>query len=214
MSGAGEDRDLFAGEFVLGLLEGEELTAAEALVASDPNFARAADVWRERFNPLALSVEPVAPPARLWQRIETSTGGNVVPLRRWRAIGIGSLAVAASLAAFIVLRPPEPAQVAVLAPIAGGVPVLLATWTPRGAWSIRPNGAIAVPSGKDLELWSLAAGETKPRSLGVLPADGRRLTASLAPGTQILVSLEPTGGSPTGQPTGPVLYGGSIGALN
>jgi anti-sigma-K factor RskA len=29
-------------------------------------------------------------------------------------------------------------------------------------------------------------------------------------GLQLLVSLEPRGGSPTGQPTGPVLYGGTL----
>ena len=38
--------------------------------------------------------------------------------------------------------------------------------------------------------------------------------ASLPPGTQLLVSLEPRGGSPTGQPTGPVLYGGRLAAVN
>jgi anti-sigma-K factor RskA len=79
---------------------------------------------------------------------------------------------------------------------------------------IQPSGAIAVPSDRDLELWALAKGETRPRSLGVLPASGRRLVAALAPDTQLLVSLEPRGGSPTGQPTGPVVYGGTITAVN
>jgi anti-sigma-K factor RskA len=32
--------------------------------------------------------------------------------------------------------------------------------------------------------------------------------------TQLLVSLEPQGGSPTGQPTGPVLWGGRLAAIN
>ena len=65
-----------------------------------------------------------------------------------------------------------------------------------------------MPTDKDLELWALPKGETKPHSLGVFPPSGRQLTAELAPDTQLLVSLEPKGGSPTGQPTGPVLYGG------
>jgi anti-sigma-K factor RskA len=30
----------------------------------------------------------------------------------------------------------------------------------------------------------------------------------------LLVSLEPKGGSPTGQPTGPVLYGGQLTAVD
>jgi anti-sigma-K factor RskA len=46
----------------------------------------------------------------------------------------------------------------------------------------------------------------------VLPITGRMLTLPARPptGTQLLISLEPRGGSPTGQPTGPVLYGGKL----
>lgn len=36
------------------------------------------------------------------------------------------------------------------------------------------------------------------------------IVAAVAPDTQLLVSLEPKGGSPTG----PVLYGGRLGAVN
>ena len=95
----------------------------------------------------------------------------------------------------------------------GGAPVLMATAEANGALIVQPTASITVPTDKDLELWALSKGETKPRSLGVLPPSGRRLTAELAPDTQLLVSLEPKGGSPTGQPTGPVLYGGWLTAI-
>jgi anti-sigma-K factor RskA len=36
------------------------------------------------------------------------------------------------------------------------------------------------------------------------------LTTPPPEGAQLLVSQEPKGGSPTGLPTGPVLYGGTI----
>ncbi len=75
---------------------------------------------------------------------------------------------------------------------------------------VRPETSVPVPSGHDLELWALPEGASRPRSLGVLPAKGRVVTASLQAGTQLMVSLEPRGGSPTGQPTGPVLYGGRL----
>jgi anti-sigma-K factor RskA len=133
-------------------------------------------------------------------------------LRVWQASTGVALAVAASLAAFIVLRSAPTTGVAVLAPTTGGVPVLLATAEPNGVLNIRPEGAIAVPSDRDLELWALEAGQTRARSLGVLPAGGRRLVAALTPGTTLMVSLEPRGGSPTGQATGPVLYGGRLAA--
>jgi anti-sigma-K factor RskA len=218
-----EDRDLLAAEYVLGTLEGEEAREAARLLESDAAFAASVRQWEARLAPLAAGVAPVAPPAELWARIAASTGvaaGEVVPLafrrrlRVWQGGAGLALAVAASLAAFVVLRPAPPARVAVLAPISGGVPVLLATEQAGGVLVIQPSGAIAVPSDRDLELWALAKGETRPRSLGVLPASGRRLVAALAPDTQLLVSLEPRGGSPTGQPTGPVVYGGTITAVN
>jgi anti-sigma-K factor RskA len=218
-----EERDLLAADYVLGSLEGEEAREAERLLKNDAAFAASVRQWEARLAPLATRVAPVAPPAEVWARIAASTGattGEVIPLafrrrlRVWQGGAALALAVAASLAAFIVLRPAPPARVAVLAPISGGVPVLLATEQTGGVLVIQPSGAIAVPSDRDLELWALAKGETRPRSLGVLPASGRRLVAALAPDTQLLVSLEPRGGSPTGQPTGPVLYGGTITAVN
>jgi anti-sigma-K factor RskA len=217
------DRDLLAAEYALGSLEGADAREAMRLLESDAAFAASVRQWEARLAPMAALVAPVVPPVEVWDRIAASTGGGmgeVVPiafrrrLRVWQAGAGVALAVAASLAAFIVLRPVSPAQVAVLAPISGGVPVLLATEQAGGVLVIQPSGAIAVPSDRDLELWALAKGETRPRSLGVLPASGRRLVAALAPDTQLLVSLEPRGGSPTGQPTGPVVYGGTITAVD
>jgi anti-sigma-K factor RskA len=211
------DRDLLAAEYVLGALEGEERRDAEQLLAADPAFARSVAAWQQRLTPLAAHAVPVTPPVDLWRRIEDSVTPaapttSILPFRRrlrfWQATTAGALAIAASLAAFMVLRQPEPPRVAVLSPLAGGAPVLLATAEPGGGLVVQPTAPITVPTGKDLELWALPQGETRPRSLGVLPPSGRTLVAELAPNTQLLVSLEPKGGSPTGQPTGPVLYGG------
>jgi anti-sigma-K factor RskA len=219
------DRDGLAAEYVLGTLEGDEAQEAARLLRDDPAFSALVRAWETRLAPLADVVDPVAPPPALWDRIEAATTAphptaTVMPfperrrLRLWQVSTGIALAIAASLAAFIVLRPVPAPRVAVLLPASGGVPVLVATAESNGALTVRPNGTIAVPSDRDLELWALAAGETRPRSLGVLPASGRQLVASLPPGTQLLVSLEPHGGSPTGQPTGPVLYGGRLTAMN
>jgi anti-sigma-K factor RskA len=219
MSDRDED-DAVAGAFALGTLDAEDRRAAEQRIAQDPAFARTVAAWERRLAPLAAIPEAAEPPADLWARIEQATApaaGNVVPLRRarqWQFGTIAGLAIAASLAAFIVLQRPEPTHVAVLSPIVGGTAVLLATEESGGRLTVRPNGAIQVPTDRDLELWALAKGDTKPRSLGVLPAGGRSLVATLAPDTQLLVSLEPRGGSPTGQPTGPVVYGGTLSRVN
>jgi anti-sigma-K factor RskA len=212
------DNDLLAAEYVLGSLEGEERRTAERLLATDAAFARSVAAWEQRLTPLAARVSPVAPPVDLWQRIEAdislSATAEILPFRRrvrfWQGTTVTALAIAASLAAFIVLHQPNRQDVAVLSPMSGGTPVLIATSGRNGVLIVQPTGPITVPADKDLELWALPHGETKPRSLGVLPTSGRQLVAELAPNTQLLVSLEPRGGSPTGQPTGPVLYGGSL----
>lgn len=136
-------------------------------------------------------------------------------MRCWQATTGLSLAVAASLALFLVVRQPAPApHMAVLAPVPGGQAVLVATLDAAGGLTIRPNGAITVPTDRDLELWSLPKGATWPTSLGVLPVAGRHLTAKLSAETRLLVSLQPRGGPPTGLPTGPVLYGGTLTVVN
>jgi anti-sigma-K factor RskA len=70
-----------------------------------------------------------------------------------------------------------------------------------------------------MELWLIPPGE-KPHSLGLIDPD-RPVTisvpASLLPKVNseaiLAVSLEPPGGSPTGQPTGPVIANGKLAAL-
>ena len=72
------------------------------------------------------------------------------------------------------------------------------------------SGAYPKLGEHSLELWLIAEG--KPVSLGLLPTTGEgRL--KLPPGVTgaqltLAVSLEPVGGSPSGQPTGPVLTSG------
>ena len=70
----------------------------------------------------------------------------------------------------------------------------------------------ARPAGHDYELWALPKGAA-PVSLGILPAAGassRTLTSmqkqALALSSQVAVSIEPLGGSSTGQPTGAIVY--------
>jgi anti-sigma-K factor RskA len=73
-------------------------------------------------------------------------------------------------------------------------------------------GAAKEQPGKSYELWMLPEGGN-PVSLGVLPQQGEQTLAlsdaalaALARSSALAVSLEPAGGSPTGLPTGPVLY--------
>ena len=220
------DHDLLAGEYVLGTLDPPAREAAAALVARDSAFAAAVAAWERRLAPLAALAPPAAPPAAVWARIEDSVADpRPAPLRQrfpararssrfglrfWQGATTAALGLAAALALVIVLRPSPPVRVAVLLARAGGAP-LLALASGSGPVTIRPAGALApVPAGREMELWALPPGAHVPRPLGALPVAGRRLRGPFAPGTEVMVSLEPAGGSPTGRPTGPVLFAGRL----
>ncbi len=68
--------DLIAAEYVLGVLDASERRAAELRLAADPAFARQADAWAKRLNPLAQAIASVAPPIALWDRIERVVNGD------------------------------------------------------------------------------------------------------------------------------------------
>jgi anti-sigma-K factor RskA len=71
----------------------------------------------------------------------------------------------------------------------------------------------SVGSGNIYQLWLLAPGSSAPRQLGLLPQSGRKPiavspgTARLLTGTgELVITLEPSGGSPVAAPSGPILY--------
>ena len=73
--------------------------------------------------------------------------------------------------------------------------------------------ASAAPeAGRVYELWLLPEGAA-PISLGTFAGDAQLRVdpaLSLVAGTQLAVSVEPVGGSPTGAPTGPVIAAGVL----
>jgi anti-sigma-K factor RskA len=90
---------------------------------------------------------------------------------------------------------------------------LLTVDVERKTVSIRRVGA-EQPSQKSYELWILPAQAPRPRSLGLVADDQFTVRRALADydaptltNATFGISLEPTGGSPTGQPTGPVIHG-------
>ena len=72
-----------------------------------------------------------------------------------------------------------------------------------------------IPSDRDLELWTIQ-GDQAPKSLGVIPVrDGQAIIGNIADtllsaDSVLAISIEPKNGSPTGSPTGAVLFTGKI----
>ena len=198
MSDDPDDRDLLAGSYALGVLDRTEAAEVEAAMATDPALRAAVAAWDARLAPLAGVVSPVLPPPELWSRIVASAGlGVVVPpretlLRRtwrstpfWRTTTVAAMAIAAAFAAIAFLHEQSPAErlVAALAPPGAPAAVFMAEVQPDGRVLIRPLGPVSVQAGKDLELWALPAGATRPCRWGVAADRAQSARTRVAGGT-------------------------------
>ena len=224
-----ELRERLAAEYALGTLRGRARAAFRRRAREDAALAAVVARWEERLMPLADGVQAVAPPRRLWRDIEARLDRTPARedlasrLRFWRALGLAaSLACAALVSAGLVLvrttqRPatqfPD-SYLAVLSDARTARAVLVVSAARHGSTlyvkTLDPSIHVANAS---LELWALPKGK-RPKSLGLVPPAlaGLRLAAAadqaLADVPMLAVSLEPPGGSPSGAPSGPVLYSG------
>ena len=229
-----DDLDTLAGEFVLGVLTADEMREVRVRSRANPALAEAISRWELRLLPLAEAVAPREPPAALWRRIEQAVAALPLdaevagPSRRlpmpaprrvwpWQlATGI-AVALAAGFAALAFIpgsTVPSLQRIATIGPLGAPPPAFLADARSDGSVVLTTLSPADVPQGRDLELWVLPPGAQRVASLGVLPIAGRKLSLPAVPatGTQLLISLEPAGGSTTGQPTGAVLYAGTLAA--
>lgn len=80
---------------------------------------------------------------------------------------------------------------------------------------IQALNADNLPADRSFELWLIPSGQ-KTQSLGLIQASGMTRIAlaaeRLSAVPMLAVSLEPKGGSPTGQPTEPVMFSGQASA--
>jgi len=229
--------DRLAAEYVAGTLRGPARQRFETLLPAHPQLRHAVRAWQDRLMPLTLAMEPQQPSPAVWKRIEQRIGPApapqaAAPTGSWRQLafwrGLAGLASTAAIVLAVVLAVPQPAQppiVVVLGPAAppadGGVSTasFVASISPDGRSMVtRPVANVRLESNRSLELWAVPkarAGQPAeaPRSLGVVSADGATVVQRgkvLDDVDALALSLEPGGGSPTGKPTGPILYVGKL----
>lgn len=221
------ERDAMAGEYVLGTLDAATAVEFERTMLGDAPLREAVARWEAHLAPLIVLAPPEAPPPDLWGRIERTLGRGAAaqagaPSRGWfdslwRGWAVGATAVAAALGTLLILRP---------APEAPGMMTVLLTQRDQPAWIVEADrqgqlrlaslNAQPIPSDRVMQLWALPQGATAPTSLGLIPTEGRLTvtptTIRPEPGMLIEITLEPPGGSPTGRPTGPILFIGRLAA--
>jgi len=219
--------DALAAQYVLGTLRGRARARFERLARSDAVLGDAVRQWEERLVPLAESLPPVRPPQRIWQAIRKRIRGDEPAARAsmwanvglWRGLALAGLAAAFVLAVALFTPAPERPEGTLIVVLAAqdAKPALVASADRTGrVLTVKAIAPVELAADRALELWALPD-RGNPRSLGLVAASGVVRLALPAPADQALqsvpaleVSLEPQGGSPTGQPTGPVLYTGPV----
>lgn len=219
------ERDALAAEYVLGTLGADAAAeVAQALDAGNAALRDAVATWERRLAPLMDLAPEREPPPGLWNRIAVALPQQR-PLperrppraRRWAAVVLGGAGwgVAASLAAFMLLRPaPGPALVTMMVP-GKDAPAWFVEAESNGAVRlVSVNGRPPPEPGRVSQLWALAPGSETPVSLGVIPSQG---LVSLPAGTiqprentLIEITSEPPGGSLSGRQTGPLRFIGKL----
>ncbi|MEO9873410.1 MAG: anti-sigma factor [Anderseniella sp.] len=228
------DKDRWlAAEYALGVLERDDLRAAEQRVDTDPAFRTAVEHWQQQLTPMLNEVDPVAPSAAVWEKIEARTSGTGSEqatglwdsLSFWRGLsGVSAGLATAALAALLflpgigVFTNPSGGSIPLIATLTaeGQAPAFVARFDPAtGALFVRTSLGDATET-RVPELW-LIPGDGVPRSLGLLAEAGsgnlvvnRENRSVLGDGITLAVSLEPAGGSLTGAPTGPVIASGKL----
>lgn len=217
--------DALAAQYVLGTLPARTRRRLTNLMGVNRGLADAVHAWEERLLPLAEGVAPVVPPARVWAQIRGRIDGARetrsiwASLGLWRGLAIVGLATAMALAVVVLSPPAERPEQPLVVVLAGqdAKPALVAS-ADRAGRTLFVTAVAPVEVGVDraLQLWALPA-TGNPRSLGLIAPSGVARIALPAPADSALagvpalaVSLEPRGGSPTGLPTGPVLFSGPI----
>jgi anti-sigma-K factor RskA len=219
-------RDKLAAEYVLGTLRGRARARFESLLRYDPSLRRTVAEWEAHIIPLATAASEIAPPARVWQAISRRIAGTArtgVGLTFWRGLAFTSATFVLVLAAFIGMtpRPEPPLAMVVVMNDDRGQPAMVVSWPPMTAMR-NPHLRIKVvqehptmASGTAWQMWMLPGGKAAPVSMGLIGID-RDQVMKIAPALAgrmgnawgIAMSVEPAGGSPTGAPTGPVLFKG------
>jgi len=226
--------DRLAAEYVSGLMRGPARRRFMMLLPAHPALRSAVRDWQARLMPLTAEVAPQQPSAEVWQRIDAKIHGSAPDAAAERAVwwrqltfwrGLSAVGMLATLSLALLVAAPGPVQPPIVVVLSAATPApdapagavlpasFVASISADGrAMVTRPLVNVSVEASRALELWALPP-QGAPRSLGLIAADKATVVrrSKVLEGTAAFaVTLEPAGGSPTGAPTGPVLYVGKL----
>jgi anti-sigma-K factor RskA len=224
-------RSLLAAEYVLGTMKGKARARFELWLRSDPGLRKEVAAWQGRLEPLSATLPGLRPSDRVWRGIEARIQPRAAPreswfssLAFWRGSSFASAAAAALLFGYIALTPkdhaltPDNAMVVVMTDDKAN-PAMTVAWMmeerQKPRLRIRVIGHQEMAPDTSWELWMLPGDNQPPKSLGLITTHDTQyvevppeIQAKLDKAKGLAMSVEPAKGSPTGAPTGPVLYSG------
>ncbi|MEO5843623.1 MAG: anti-sigma factor [Caldimonas sp.] len=218
--------DALAAEYAVGTLRGGARRRFESLLPAHAVLREAALAWQGRLMPLTAGLDPVQPSGEVWRRIsdrldrrQSVAAGAWDRLAFWRGLtafaSVAAIGLAVLLATPRAVAPPVVVVLAATGAAASGVSAapIVASISGDGTTLVtRPLTPVTLSADRSLELWAVP-GQGAPRSLGLLPGGGGIVALrgkALAGADTLAVSVEPAGGSPTGAPTGPIVYAGKF----
>jgi anti-sigma-K factor RskA len=207
-----------AAEHVLGTLRGAARRRFERLCVQNEAARRALYRWEDEWSVLSRALPPVQPSARVWSNLSQQLFGSVAPAPRagrrrlWQLAAAAGLVAVALIVGLLLRQQPAPPQTFAVLGTDPAHPLWeLGRRKELAALTVRVVGTVQRVPGKDYELWALPRGG-QPVSLGLLPATGtfehglsEAQRAALRAADKVAVSVEPSGGSPSGSPTGPII---------
>jgi anti-sigma-K factor RskA len=227
--GRRELADALAADYVVGTLRGAARRRFEALLPAHAVLRDATAAWRDRLMPLTAEIAPVQPSSAVWRKIsDRLEAGRASPaaaagawsrLAVWR--GLTAFASVAAIGLAVLLANPRAVAPPVLVVLAAtnaaasgaqSTPIVASISGDGTTLVTRPIVPVALRPDKSLELWAVPK-DGAPRSLGVLPPGSGTVALRgkvLAGVDTLAVTVEPLGGSPTGQATGPIVYAGKF----
>ncbi|MCX2543913.1 anti-sigma factor [Pseudomonas sp. COW5] len=216
-------RRALAADYAIGLMAAPARRRFEQLLLEDAALRAELALWQESLASLTETLPEVPVPERVWHGVTARIEPQELHVPEKRPFW-NWLRVTAALASIVVLvflgslYTHDDARYRATLLSADAQPALKVE-AHDDYLQVEPLTLAAVDPQRSLELWAIPA-DGKPISLGVIPAGGKGKVelseaqkALIGKPIALAVSLEPKGGSPTGQPTGPVLYQGALAAL-
>ncbi|MDE1167026.1 MAG: anti-sigma factor [Pseudomonas sp.] len=213
-------RRALAADYAIGLMPASARRRFEKLMLDDRALRLELAQWQDT---LASLHEPIADqpvPEHVWQAVVARIEPQQlhVPAKRpfWNWLRVGALAASIAVAVTLgVVYNQDSARYSATLVTASNQPSIKIQAYAQYL-QVEPVDLPAAPADSSMELWAIPA-NGKPVSLGLMPEGGKgRISLNesqqklLGEPIALAVSLEPRGGSPTGQPTGPVLLHGNV----